>query len=99
MWPIRYASRRERATASRLEALTRQVGKNVILSQAFADLVKGDVELESVGEFPVRGFNEPVELFAYGGDVGSSVRITSTMGAVIPGREYNERTRNPFFHL
>src|SRR4029077_15088130 len=53
--------------ASRLEALTKQVGKNVILSQAFADLVKGDFELERVGEFPVRGFNEPVELFAFHG--------------------------------
>jgi len=53
--------------ASRLEALTKQVGKKVILSQAFADLVKGDFELERVGEFPVRGFNEPVELFSYHG--------------------------------
>ncbi|HET7885131.1 MAG TPA: adenylate/guanylate cyclase domain-containing protein [Bradyrhizobium sp.] len=53
--------------ASRLEALTKQVGKNVLLSQAFADLVKGDFELERVGEHRVRGFSEPVELFAYGG--------------------------------
>ena len=53
--------------ASRLEALTKQVGRKVILSRAFADLVKSDFELERVGEFPVRGFNEPVELFAYHG--------------------------------
>jgi adenylate cyclase len=53
--------------ASRLEALTKQLGRNVLLSQAFADLVKGDFELERVGEFPVRGFNDPVELFAYQG--------------------------------
>jgi adenylate cyclase len=53
--------------ASRLEALTKQVGKNVLLSQAFADLVKGDFDLERVGEFPLRGFNDPVELFAYQG--------------------------------
>ena len=53
--------------ASRLEALTKQVGKNVILSHAFADLVKGDFELERVGQFPIRGFSEPVELFAYHG--------------------------------
>ena len=53
--------------ASRLEALTKQTGKNVLLSQAFADLVKSDFELERVGEYPVRGFSEPVELFAYGG--------------------------------
>ena len=53
--------------ASRLEALTKQLGKNVILSQAFAEFVKDDFELEHVGKYPLRGFNEPVELFAYQG--------------------------------
>src|SRR5690348_7428263 len=53
--------------ASRLEALTKQVGKPVLLSRAFADLVKGDFELERVGEYPVRGFADPIELFAYQG--------------------------------
>jgi adenylate cyclase len=53
--------------ASRLEALTKQLGRNVLLSHAFANLVKGDFELERVGEHPVRGFNAPVELFAYHG--------------------------------
>ncbi|WFU42912.1 adenylate/guanylate cyclase domain-containing protein [Bradyrhizobium sp. CB82] len=53
--------------ASRLETLTKQLGRTVLLSRAFADLVKNDFELERVGEHPVRGFNEPVELFAYHG--------------------------------
>jgi adenylate cyclase len=53
--------------ASRLETLTKQLGKPVLLSRAFADLVKGDFELEHVGEHPVRGFNDPIELFAYHG--------------------------------
>jgi adenylate cyclase len=53
--------------ASRLEALTKQLGRTVLLSRAFADLVKGDFELERVGEHPVRGFNDPIELFAYHG--------------------------------
>ncbi len=53
--------------ASRLEALTKQLGKPVLLSRAFADLVKSDFDLERVGEFPVRGFNDPIELFTYGG--------------------------------
>lgn len=53
--------------ASRLEALTKQLGRTVLLSRAFAELVKGDVELERIGEHPVRGFSEPVELFAYHG--------------------------------
>jgi adenylate cyclase len=53
--------------ASRLEALTKQLGKNVLLSRAFADLVQNDFDLERVGEYPVRGFNDPIELFAYHG--------------------------------
>jgi adenylate cyclase len=53
--------------ASRLEALTKQLGKPVLLSSAFADLVKNEFELERVGEYPVRGFNDPIELFAYYG--------------------------------
>jgi adenylate cyclase len=53
--------------ASRLETLTKQVGRPVLLSRAFADFVKGEFELEPVGEYPVRGFSEPIELFAYHG--------------------------------
>jgi adenylate cyclase len=53
--------------ASRLEALTKQLGKTVLLSRAFADLVQGDFDLERVGEYPVRGFSDPIELFAYHG--------------------------------
>ncbi|HLG85523.1 MAG TPA: adenylate/guanylate cyclase domain-containing protein [Bradyrhizobium sp.] len=51
--------------ASRLEALTKQVGRRVLLSSAFADFVKEEFALERVGEYPVRGFSEPIELFAY----------------------------------
>lgn len=53
--------------ASRLEALTKQLGRTVLLSRAFADFVKDDFELERIGEHPVRGFNDPIELFAYHG--------------------------------
>jgi adenylate cyclase len=53
--------------ASRLESLTKQLGRPVLLSRAFADFVKGDFDLERVGEYPVRGFNDPIELFAYDG--------------------------------
>jgi adenylate cyclase len=53
--------------ASRLEALTKQLGKPVLLSRAFADFVKSDFDLERVGEYEVRGFNDPIELFAYDG--------------------------------
>jgi adenylate cyclase len=53
--------------ASRLETLTKQLGRPVLLSRAFADFVKSDFDLERVGEYPVRGFNDPIELFAYHG--------------------------------
>jgi adenylate cyclase len=53
--------------ASRLETLTKQVGKPVLLSRAFAEFVERDFDLERVGEFPVRGFSDPIELFAYHG--------------------------------
>ena len=53
--------------ASRLETLTKQLGRTVLLSRAFADFVEGDFDLERVGEYPVRGFNDPIELFAFHG--------------------------------
>ena len=53
--------------ASRLEALTKELGKTVLLSRAFADFVESDFDLERVGEYPVRGFSDPIELFAYHG--------------------------------
>lgn len=53
--------------ASRLEALTKQLGRNVLLSRAFADLVKNDFDLDRVGEYHVRGFNDPIEVFSFDG--------------------------------
>jgi len=53
--------------ASRLEALTKQVGKPVLLSRDFAELVDREFKLEHVGQHAVRGFSEPIELFAFHG--------------------------------
>jgi len=53
--------------ASRLETLTKQLGKNVLLSRAFADFVHSDFDLERVGEYPVRGFSHPIEVLSYHG--------------------------------
>jgi adenylate cyclase len=53
--------------ASRLEALTKQIGKPVLLSRDFAELVTPEFELERVGQHTVRGFSEPIELFAFRG--------------------------------
>ncbi|MBR1178100.1 adenylate/guanylate cyclase domain-containing protein [Bradyrhizobium sp. KB893862 SZCCT0404] len=53
--------------ASRLEALTKQIGRNVVLSRDFAELVQPKFELERVGKYEVRGFSDPIELFALPG--------------------------------
>jgi adenylate cyclase len=53
--------------ASRLETLTKQLGRTVLLSRAFAEFVESEFDLERVGEYPVRGFSDPIELFAYHG--------------------------------
>lgn len=53
--------------ASRLETLTKQLGKPVLLSRAFAESLEGEFALERVGEHAVRGFSDPIELFAYQG--------------------------------
>lgn len=53
--------------ASRLETLTKQIGKPVLLSRDFAELVAPEFELERVGQHTVRGFSDPIELFAFPG--------------------------------
>ncbi len=51
--------------ASRLEALTKTLGRNVLLSRDFAELVEKEFALEHVGRHEVRGFNASIELYAY----------------------------------
>ncbi|MBH5369099.1 adenylate/guanylate cyclase domain-containing protein [Bradyrhizobium glycinis] len=51
--------------ASRLEALTKTLGRNVLLSRDFAELVEKEFALEHVGRHEVRGFNAPIELYAF----------------------------------
>ncbi|MBW7971440.1 adenylate/guanylate cyclase domain-containing protein [Bradyrhizobium sp. BR 10289] len=51
--------------ASRLEALTKQVGRPVLLSRDFAELVQPKFQLERIGKYEVRGFSDPIELFAF----------------------------------
>jgi adenylate cyclase len=51
--------------ASRLESLTKEVGRPVLLSKAFARMAGSESELESLGTFPLRGLGEPVDVFAF----------------------------------
>ncbi len=49
--------------ASRLESLTKETGRPVLLSAAFSEMVKDQVALESLGSFPLKGVGEPVDVF------------------------------------
>jgi adenylate cyclase len=53
--------------ASRLESLTKTLGRPVLVSKSFADMTGNGFALESLGTHPVRGFAEPIELFAFSG--------------------------------
>ena len=53
--------------ASRLETLTKQLRRRVLVSRAFAEQVEGAFNLERVGKHSVRGFSDPIEVFAFHG--------------------------------
>ncbi|MGF6175398.1 adenylate/guanylate cyclase domain-containing protein [Ensifer sp. 4252] len=50
--------------ASRLESLTKEIGRSVLVSGAFADEARCYTGLERMGLFPLRGLGEPIEVFA-----------------------------------
>jgi adenylate cyclase len=50
--------------ASRLETLTKEVKRPVLLSKAFVDMLGSDVSLDSLGSYPLRGLGAPVDVFA-----------------------------------
>ncbi|KQT52416.1 MULTISPECIES: adenylate/guanylate cyclase domain-containing protein [unclassified Aureimonas] len=56
-------------TASRLESLTKELKRPVLLSRAFADMAGCQAALESLGSFPLRGLGESIEVLAFTGDV------------------------------
>jgi len=43
--------------ASRLETLTKQLGRTVLLSRAFADFVESDFDLERVGDSEIQDYD------------------------------------------
>ena len=50
--------------ASRLETLTKEVKRPVLLSRAFVELGCAE-DMDSLGTFPLRGLGEPVDVFAF----------------------------------
>jgi adenylate cyclase len=51
-------------TASRLEGLTKSLGRTALFSGAFADMV-GSPSLRSLGRHPLRGLGEPLDVFGF----------------------------------
>ena len=58
--------------ASRLEALTKEIKRSVLFSQAFVERAGCASELEEVGSYPLRGLSAPVTAYAFatGGAAG-----------------------------
>jgi adenylate cyclase len=50
--------------ASRLESLTKEVKHPVLLSRAFVEMAACETQMEFLGSFPLRGLDEPVDIFA-----------------------------------
>ncbi|PDT00678.1 adenylate/guanylate cyclase domain-containing protein [Rhizobium chutanense] len=51
--------------ASRLESLTKEVKRPVLLSRAFVEMAGCAKDMDSLGTFPLRGLGEPVDVFAF----------------------------------
>ncbi|MBX5161880.1 MULTISPECIES: adenylate/guanylate cyclase domain-containing protein [unclassified Rhizobium] len=51
--------------ASRLESLTKEVKRPVLLSRAFIEMAGCAKDMDSLGTFPLRGLGEPVDVFAF----------------------------------
>ncbi|MBY3068652.1 adenylate/guanylate cyclase domain-containing protein [Rhizobium laguerreae] len=51
--------------ASRLESLTKEVKRPVLLSRAFVEMAGCAQDMDSLGTFPLRGLGEPVDVFAF----------------------------------
>ena len=54
--------------ASRLESLTKEIKRPILLSKAFVEMAGCISELENLGSFPLRGVGEPIDVYAFSGD-------------------------------
>ena len=54
--------------ASRLESLTKEIKRPVLLSKAFVEMASCQSQMENLGLFPLRGVGEPIEVYALSGD-------------------------------
>ncbi|WP_457579697.1 adenylate/guanylate cyclase domain-containing protein [Ensifer canadensis] len=51
--------------ASRLESLTKQAKRPVLLSRAFVELAGRTHQMDHLGAFPVKGLDDPIDVFAF----------------------------------
>ncbi|WP_425331997.1 adenylate/guanylate cyclase domain-containing protein [Pararhizobium polonicum] len=51
--------------ASRLESLTKEIGRPVLLSRAFVEMAGCETKLENLGSHLLRGLSEPIDVFAF----------------------------------
>jgi adenylate cyclase len=54
--------------ASRLESLTKEIKRPVLLSRAFVEMAGCAAMLENLGSYPLRGLGEPIDVFAFSAD-------------------------------
>lgn len=54
--------------ASRLESLTKEIKRPVLLSRAFVEMAGCASVLENLGSYPLRGLGEPIDVFAFSPD-------------------------------
>jgi adenylate cyclase len=53
--------------ASRIEGLTKQAGKRILLSEEAYEMAKGQFAFERLGEFSVKGVDRPLALYTIAG--------------------------------
>jgi len=51
--------------ASRLEALTKEVKRTVLVSKTFAEMAGCEADVDHLGSFPLRGIGEPMDIYAF----------------------------------
>ncbi|WP_407951253.1 adenylate/guanylate cyclase domain-containing protein [Pararhizobium qamdonense] len=51
--------------ASRLESLTKEIKRPVLLSRAFVEIAGCEAKMENVGSHLLRGLSEPIDVFAF----------------------------------
>ena len=56
--------------ASRLEALTKEVGANALFSAAFVAHTRCGGALRLLGHFPLRGVGQPLDVYTFAGEAG-----------------------------